>query len=72
MGAARPWLERCAGGDQLKHYRPHILVLIALASVLLSGWHGAFRNVLADLRFAWDQRQASGEIVVVAIDSLSI
>jgi diguanylate cyclase (GGDEF)-like protein/PAS domain S-box-containing protein len=56
----------------LKHYRPHILVLIALASVLLSGWHGAFRNALADLRFAWDQRQASGEIVVVSIDSLSI
>jgi len=47
-------------------------VLIALASVLSSGWHGAFRNVLADLRFAWDQRQASGEIVVVAIDASSI
>jgi diguanylate cyclase (GGDEF)-like protein/PAS domain S-box-containing protein len=56
----------------LKHYRPHILVLIALASVLSSGWHGAFRNALADLRFAWDQRQASGEIVVVAIDAASI
>jgi diguanylate cyclase (GGDEF)-like protein/PAS domain S-box-containing protein len=56
----------------LKHYRPHILVLIALASVLSSGWHGAFRNALADLRFAWQQRQASGEIVVVAIDAHSI
>jgi len=56
----------------LKHYRPHILVLIALASVLSSGWHGAFRNALADLRFAWKQRQASGEIVVVAIDAPSI
>jgi diguanylate cyclase (GGDEF)-like protein/PAS domain S-box-containing protein len=56
----------------LKHYRPHILVLIALATVLLSGWHGAFRNALADLRFAWDKRQASGEIVVVAIDATSI
>ena len=56
----------------MKHYRSHILVLIALASVLLSGWHGAFRNALADLRFAWDQRQASGEIVVVAIDASSI
>src|SRR5258708_34901499 len=49
-----------------------MLVLIALASVLSSGWHGASRNVLADLRFAWDQRQASGEIVVVAIDASSI
>jgi diguanylate cyclase (GGDEF)-like protein/PAS domain S-box-containing protein len=56
----------------LKHYRPHILVLIALAIVLSSGWHGAFRNVLADLRFAWEKRQASGEIVVVAIDAPSI
>jgi len=56
----------------LKHYRSHILVLIALATVLLSGWHGAFRSALADLRFAWDERQASGEIVVVAIDATSI
>jgi CHASE2 domain-containing sensor protein len=56
----------------LKHYRPHSLVLIALATVLLSSWHGAFRNALADLRFAWDKRQASGEIVVVAIDATSI
>ena len=56
----------------MKHYRPHSLVLIALATVLLSGWHGAFRNALADLRFAWDKRQASGEIVVVAIDATSI
>lgn len=56
----------------MKHYRSHILVLIALATVLLSGWHGAFRSALADLRFAWDERQASGEIVVVAIDATSI
>jgi diguanylate cyclase (GGDEF)-like protein/PAS domain S-box-containing protein len=56
----------------LKHYRPHILVAIALAVVLLSGWHGAFRNVLADLRFASLHRKASGDIVVVAIDAPSI
>ena len=35
----------------VKHYRPHILVVIALAVVLMSGWHDAFRNALADLRF---------------------
>jgi diguanylate cyclase (GGDEF)-like protein/PAS domain S-box-containing protein len=56
----------------LKHYRPHIFVVVALAIVLSSGWHSAFRNALTDLRFAWEQRQASGEIVVVAIDAPSI
>jgi len=56
----------------LKHYRPHVLVVIALAVVLLSGWHGPFRNALADLRFNWLQREASGEVVVVAIDEPSI
>lgn len=59
-------------GDELKHYRPHILVIIALAVVLLSGWHDAFRNVLGDLRFNWLKRQASGDIVIVAIDAPSL
>ncbi len=40
--------------------------------VLSSGLHGALRNALVDLRFAWGARQASGEIVVVAIDAPSI
>ena len=56
----------------MKHYRPHIFVVVALAIVLSSGLHGALRNALTDLRFAWQQRQASGEIVVVAIDAPSI
>jgi len=56
----------------VKHYRPHILVVVALAIVLSSGWHGALRHALTDLRFAWQSRQASGEIVVVAIDAPSI
>jgi EAL domain-containing protein (putative c-di-GMP-specific phosphodiesterase class I)/CHASE2 domain-containing sensor protein len=56
----------------LKHYRPHILVLVALAIVLASGWRGTFRNALVDLRFALHQRHASGEIVVIAIDAPSI
>src|SRR5262249_39388171 len=56
----------------LKHYRQHILVLIALAIVLSSGWHSALRNVLGDLRFAPDHRQASGQVVVIAIDAASI
>jgi diguanylate cyclase (GGDEF)-like protein/PAS domain S-box-containing protein len=56
----------------LKQYRPHILVVIALLIVLLSGWHGALRNALTDLRFNWLPGKASGEIVVIAIDATSI
>jgi diguanylate cyclase (GGDEF)-like protein/PAS domain S-box-containing protein len=56
----------------LKHFRPHILVAIALATVLFFGWHEVFRNGLTDLRFNRDRRQATGDIVVVAIDAPSI
>ena len=56
----------------MKHYRPHILVVVALAIVLSSGWHGMLRNALTDLRFAWVPRQATGDVVVVAIDAPSI
>lgn len=56
----------------MKHYRPHILVAIALAAVLLSGWHGTLRNALTDLRFRWLQREASGTVVVIGIDARSI
>jgi diguanylate cyclase (GGDEF)-like protein/PAS domain S-box-containing protein len=56
----------------VKHYRPHILVVIGLATVLACGWHAKFRNALTDLRFGWLQRPASGQIVVVAIDAPSI
>ncbi|CAN7340737.1 EAL domain-containing protein [Bradyrhizobium sp. LjRoot220] len=56
----------------MKQYRPHIFAMIALAIVLSCGWHGALRHDLADLRFAWQSREASGDIVVVAIDAPSI
>ncbi len=46
--------------------------MIALAIILSGGWHGALRHTLADLRFAWQSRQASGDVVVVAIDAQSI
>jgi diguanylate cyclase (GGDEF)-like protein/PAS domain S-box-containing protein len=59
-------------GDTLKHYRPHVFVVAALAIVLSTSLHGALRNALVDLRFAWEPRQASGDIVVVAIDASSI
>ncbi|MEH2532980.1 diguanylate cyclase (GGDEF)-like protein/PAS domain S-box-containing protein [Bradyrhizobium sp. AZCC 1588] len=56
----------------MKRYRPHIFVTIALAIVLAGGWHSSLRNTLADLRFAWQSRQVSGDIVVIAIDASSI
>lgn len=59
-------------GIKVKYYRPHILVAGALLLVLAVGWHGALRNALLDLRFAWGSRQPTGDIVVVAIDARSI
>jgi len=56
----------------LRKCRPHLLVLFALLTVSISGWHDALRNGLADLRFGWDQRAASGQVAVVAIDAYSI
>ncbi|OAF18474.1 EAL domain-containing protein [Bradyrhizobium neotropicale] len=56
----------------MKRYRPHILVVIALAVVLSTGWHAALRNALTDLRFTWQSRAASGNVVIVAIDAPSI
>jgi len=47
-------------------------VVVALAIVMSSGLHGTFRSALTDLRFAWQQRYASGDIVIVAIDAASI
>jgi diguanylate cyclase (GGDEF)-like protein/PAS domain S-box-containing protein len=59
-------------GSKVKYCRPHILVAGALVLVLAAGWHGALRNTLLDLRFAWGSRQPTGDIVVVAIDIRSI
>jgi diguanylate cyclase (GGDEF)-like protein/PAS domain S-box-containing protein len=56
----------------VKNYRPHILVAIVLAIALVTNWPGTLRNVLADLRFAWQSRAASGDVVVIAIDAPSI
>jgi CHASE2 domain-containing sensor protein len=56
----------------VKRYRPHFLVLCVLAAFLLTGMHNAFQNALTDMRFNWFPRQASGDIVLVAIDSPSL
>lgn len=56
----------------MKHYRPHLYVLCVLAVVLLTGAHSALLNALAEMRFGWFARQASGDVVLVAIDPPSI
>jgi diguanylate cyclase (GGDEF)-like protein/PAS domain S-box-containing protein len=56
----------------VKNYRPHVLVAAMLAIALLTNWPGTLRNVLVDLRFAWQSRAASGDVVVIAIDAPSI
>ncbi len=56
----------------MKQYRPHILVACALAIALLSGLHHGLQNALSDFRFRWTPREATGDIVVVAIDPSSI
>lgn len=53
-------------------YRPHLFVLCVLAAIQLTGLHTALQNALTDVRFDWLRRQASGDIVLVAIDSPSI
>ena len=59
-------------GEVVKQYRPHLLVLCVLAAFLLTGMHNALRNALTDARFNWFPRQASGDIVLVAINSPSL
>jgi CHASE2 domain-containing sensor protein len=59
-------------GGGVKKYRPHLFVLCALGAVLLTGLPGALKNALTDLWSHWFPRPASGDVVVVAIDSPSL
>ena len=56
----------------MKNYRPHLLVTAVLAIALLTNVPDALRNMLVDLRFAWQSRAATGDVVVIAIDAPSI
>jgi CHASE2 domain-containing sensor protein len=56
----------------VKRIRPHLFVVCSLVAILLTGVPTALTNSLLGLRFSTLPRQASGEIVVVAIDSPSI
>jgi len=59
-------------GRRVKQYRAHILVSCVLATIVASGTHNSLQSALSDARFSWFPRQASGDIVLVAIDSPSI
>ncbi|MGJ4948112.1 EAL domain-containing protein [Bradyrhizobium sp. HKCCYLS20291] len=56
----------------LRRFMPHILVVVALLTVGLSGSYELLGHALIDLRFRLDGRPASGEIAVVTIDPRSI
>jgi len=56
----------------MKQYRPHLLVMCVLVIIFLTGAHNVLRNAITDMRFGWLQREASGTIVLVAIDSPSL
>jgi CHASE2 domain-containing sensor protein len=56
----------------VKRIRPHLFVVCSLVAILLTGVPTALTNSLLGLRFSTFPRQASGEVVVVAIDSPSI
>jgi diguanylate cyclase (GGDEF)-like protein/PAS domain S-box-containing protein len=57
---------------RLKRYRPHLFVLCVLALALSTGLHEPLRNALTASRFGWLPRQASGDVVLVAIDAPSL
>lgn len=56
----------------MKQLRLHIFVACALAVVLLAGPLHGLRHLLSDWRFKATERQATGDIIVVAIDPQSI
>lgn len=56
----------------MKRIRPHLFVVFSLVAILLTGAPVALKNFLVDLRFNSFPRQASGDVVILAIDSPSI
>jgi diguanylate cyclase (GGDEF)-like protein/PAS domain S-box-containing protein len=64
--------KSAVGGGGVKKYRAHLLVLFVVGVAWLTALHGVLENALIDMRFSLLSRQASGDIVVVAIDPQSI
>jgi diguanylate cyclase (GGDEF)-like protein/PAS domain S-box-containing protein len=57
---------------KVKLVRPHLFVAVALTIVALCGLNPVLQNGLTDIGFRLTSRSASGNVVVVAIDSASI
>ena len=51
----------------MKRIWPHLLVVFSLVAILLTGAPVALKNFLVDLRFNSFPRQASGDVVILAI-----
>lgn len=56
----------------MRHYRTHLFVFCALAVLLLAGAPRVLHSALTDKRFELLPRNATGNVVLVAIDSRSI
>lgn len=56
----------------MKKLRAHLLVFSVLCVVLLTGAHAPLRNLLIDFRHGLFPRDATADVVVVAIDAPSI
>ena len=56
----------------MRRLAPHVFVVALLLAGLLTGAHDTLRNLIVDSRFAALSREATGEVVLVAIDSPSL
>ena len=56
----------------MKNFKLHAIVLCVLAVLQLTGLHSTLENSLTDVRSRWFQRNVTGDIVLVAIDSQSL
>jgi diguanylate cyclase (GGDEF)-like protein/PAS domain S-box-containing protein len=56
----------------MKRWREHALVVTALAALAAAGALASLRTSLLDWRFAQAQRDPTGQVVVVAIDTASL
>ena len=56
----------------MQHYRPFALLGALVALVYLAGWFDPIERALSDLRAGLVERAASGDLLIVAIDPVSL
>ena len=61
-----------ASGMAIKRILPHLLIIATVSAGALSGQLSSILFGLADLSVRISPRQASGDVVIVAIDSQSL